>query len=127
MKETTDYLAEEEEKFLKVQEQDEQAMAEKIDYIIGSVTQIALVSDNTRVHETAVEVKRVWKAMRDAQEQGLLLNQRQKIFGLPVQPFTRLNNLMKEFEPLKSLWLTASGEFFFCSQMTFLLIIIDAN
>lgn len=47
--------------------------------------------------------------MKDAQEQGQLLNQRQKLFNMPIVPFDNLTRLIKEFEPYKNLWITASG------------------
>lgn len=47
--------------------------------------------------------------MKEAQEHGQLLNQRQKLFGVPVVPFENLTKLIKEFEPYKNLWGTASG------------------
>lgn len=53
-------------------------------------------------------MRRVWKGLKEAQEQGQLLNQRQKLFELPVVPFDAINKLIKEFEPYKSLWITAS-------------------
>lgn len=48
--------------------------------------------------------------MREAQEMGQLLNQRQKLFGAPVVPWEDLNKLLREFEPFKNLWITASGQ-----------------
>lgn len=56
-------------------------------------------------------MRRVWKAMKEAQEFGQLLNQRQKLFNVPVVPFENLNKLIKEFEPYKTLWITGSGQF----------------
>lgn len=47
--------------------------------------------------------------MKDGQEMGTLLNQRQKLFQVPVVPFDALNKLIKEFEPYKNLWITAAG------------------
>lgn len=47
--------------------------------------------------------------MKEAQEYGQLLNQRQKLFGVFVLPFENLTRLIKEFEPYKNLWGTASG------------------
>lgn len=47
--------------------------------------------------------------MKEAQEMGQLLNQRQKLFNVPVVPWDDLNKLIREFEPYKNLWITASG------------------
>lgn len=62
-------------------------------------------------------MRRLWKALKEAQEQGQLLNQRQKLFLQPVVPFENLTKLIKEFEPYKNLWVTASGNKF---QFTFI-------
>lgn len=48
--------------------------------------------------------------MKEAQDWGRVLNQRQKLFGLTVVPFGDLNKLVREFEPYRNLWVTASGE-----------------
>jgi hypothetical protein len=49
--------------------------------------------------------------MKEAQEQELLLNTRQRLFGTPVVPFDSLNKLIKDFEPYRNLWITASGKY----------------
>lgn len=59
-----------------------------------------------------MEIRKVWKALKEAQEFGQLLNQRQKLFGAAVVPFDNLTKLIKEFEPYKNLWTTASGQCF---------------
>ena len=48
--------------------------------------------------------------MKDSQDWGRILNTRQKLFGQPVVPFSDLNRLVKEFEPYRNLWVTASGK-----------------
>ncbi|KAH9632512.1 hypothetical protein HF086_015397 [Spodoptera exigua] len=63
---------------------------------------------NKQVHEIANDIKKAWKAMKDAQDWGRILNQRQKLFGQPVVPFADLNKLVREFEPYRNLWVTAS-------------------
>ncbi|XP_053995639.1 dynein axonemal heavy chain 1-like [Hylaeus anthracinus] len=108
IKETNERFVEEQEKFYKIQVQDEVLLLERIDTLVGNVQNIALQSDINRVHETALDVKRVWKAMMDCRETGLLLNQRQKLFGMKVVPFEHLHKLIREFESYRSLWVTAS-------------------
>lgn len=65
------------------------------------------------MHEIANDIKKAWKAMKDAQDWGRILNQRQKLFGQPVVPYADLNRLVKEFEPYRNLWVTASGKLSF--------------
>lgn len=61
-----------------------------------------------QVHELAIEIGRIWKLMKESQEQGLLLNRRQKLLDLAVTPYEDLNRLVKEFQPYRDLWITAS-------------------
>ncbi|KYQ60378.1 Dynein heavy chain 1, axonemal [Trachymyrmex zeteki] len=46
--------------------------------------------------------------MKDCQEFGLLLNERQKLFDMDIVPYEQLNTLIKEFEPYQNLWIAAS-------------------
>lgn len=62
-----------------------------------------------KVHEIAVDVRRAWKMIKETQEFGLLLNSRQKLFGMPVTPYDHLKKLSQEFEPYKNLWTTGAG------------------
>ncbi|XP_011707083.1 PREDICTED: dynein heavy chain 1, axonemal-like, partial [Wasmannia auropunctata] len=108
MEEAMNRFAGEYEKFHKVQMQEEILLSEKIDTLMRNVTNVTLQTDINKVHEIAIEVKRIWKMMKDCQESGLLLNERQKLFGMDVVPFEQLNKLMKEFEPYQTVWITAS-------------------
>nr|XP_022908003.1 dynein heavy chain 1, axonemal-like [Onthophagus taurus] len=105
---TNEFLAEETERFLKIQYNDEMALTEKIDQLSVQVTKLSALRNFADCHDIAVEMRRLWKQMKEAQEQGLVLNTRQKLFNLPVQPFDSLNKIMKEFQPYKDLWITAS-------------------
>lgn len=97
------------EKFHKAQIQDEILLMEKIDTLVGNVTNVALQTDINKIFEMAVEVRRICKMIKDCQESSLLLNKRQKLFGMNVIPFEQLDQLVKEFEPYQILWITASG------------------
>lgn len=102
-------LDEEFEKYYKIQLNDEMSLEEKVEFFTVQVTKLSGEKDYNKVHEIAVDVKRLWKGMKEAQEQGQLLNQRQKLFNVPVAPFETLTKLIKEFEPYYNLWVTASG------------------
>jgi dynein heavy chain len=105
---TEQYLKEEEERFYKIQLNDEYTLQDKIETLTAQVVQMAKQKDFSKTHEIAVDMRRLWKSMKEAQEQGQLLNQRQKLFNTPVVPFDQLTKLIKEFEPYKTLWITAS-------------------
>lgn len=78
-------------------------------YLASTLNRSFIVIFVQQTHEIAVDMRRIWKSLKEAQEQGHLLNQRQKLFGLPVIPFEAITKLIKEFEPYKNLWITASG------------------
>ncbi|XP_073954502.1 dynein axonemal heavy chain 1-like isoform X2 [Choristoneura fumiferana] len=87
---------------------DEQTLYDRIDMFTAQCMQMTLQNDFAKVHEIANDIKKAWKGMKDSQEWGRILNQRQKMFGQPVVPFSDLNRLVKEFEPYRNLWVTAS-------------------
>ncbi|KAM0726282.1 Dynein axonemal heavy chain 1 [Formica fusca] len=108
IEEAKERFANEYEKFFKAQIQDEILLTERINTLVGNVTNVALQTDINRILEMAIEVKRIWKMVKDCQESSLLLNERQKLFGMNVVRFEQLDQLMKEFEPYQILWITAS-------------------
>ncbi|KAG7304694.1 hypothetical protein JYU34_010040 [Plutella xylostella] len=125
---TYEFLEEEQEKFWKLHQQDEQNLYDKIDLFTAQCMQLTLQNDFSKVHEIANDIRNAWKGMRDAQDWGRILNQRQKLFGQPVVPFVELNKLVKEFEPYRNLWVTAS-EFLNAKEIWFdnPLIYVDAD
>ncbi|XP_031787006.1 dynein heavy chain 1, axonemal isoform X2 [Nasonia vitripennis] len=104
--ELLEYLGKE--KFYQLQLQDENSISERIDTLLGSVSNICTYSDVKKIQDISLEIKRTWKILTETQEHGILLNSRQKLFGAPVVPFERLTKLVKQFEPYKSFWLTVA-------------------
>lgn len=78
--------------------------------LVGNVANVTLQVDIDKVHETAIEVKRIGKMMKELREWSLLLNKRQELFGKEVVVLDQLDELMKQFEPYLSLWIAASGD-----------------
>jgi dynein heavy chain len=101
----------EQDKFYKLQEKDEAELNDKIDFIIGSVTNIAIQNDIKKINEICSEIQKTWKIMKESYEFGIILNSRQKLFGVPVVPFSKLSSLIRDFEPYKNFWLTAEGSY----------------
>ncbi|KAF5308293.1 hypothetical protein FQR65_LT06286 [Abscondita terminalis] len=95
-------------KYFKIQQADETHLDEKIEGFIVQVAKMLNLREFDKTHDIAVEMKRLWKQMKDAQEQGQLLNSRQKLFLVPVIPYENLSKLIKELEPYYNLWVTAS-------------------
>ncbi|KAK2581762.1 hypothetical protein KPH14_002241 [Odynerus spinipes] len=73
--ETEERFLGEQEKFLKIQTQDEIMLQEKIDTLVGNVANVALQTDISMVHEIAIDIKRIWKLMKECQETGVQLNE----------------------------------------------------
>lgn len=54
-------------------------------------------TDLGKAAETANEVRRVMKDLKDCQNQGMLFNQRERLFGMPVTQVRRLCNFYKMY------------------------------
>ncbi|XP_049940877.1 dynein axonemal heavy chain 1-like, partial [Schistocerca serialis cubense] len=106
--ETNLFHEEEIERLHKIQIEDEFALYARLEQITVQVSQMARETDIAKAHELAVEVRRMWKAMKETQEHGQLLNQRQRLFGDPITPFDALVRLIKESEPYRNMWLATS-------------------
>ncbi|KAL0272752.1 UNVERIFIED_CONTAM: hypothetical protein PYX00_005610 [Menopon gallinae] len=108
MEQMQETLEEETAKFYRNQLADESLFWERYESYILQVHSVMQISDMSKVHETAVEIRRLWKALKDSQEFGQLLNSRQKLFGVAITSFDLLLRLIRDFTPYKDLWLTAS-------------------
>lgn len=109
MEQTTQYLVEPVEKFLKVHIMDQMNLSERIEALATTSTNIALQTEFERVHECAIDAKRCWKSLEDCETRALLLNERQRLFDMPILSYDHLKKIMHQFEPYKALWCTASG------------------
>ena len=99
---------------MKIQAEDEVAINLKIENLLATVSQLIMQRDQERVHEIATEMKKTWKALHETQEEGILLNSRQKLFRMPIKRYAKLAFLIKDFEPHLILWSTASGKLIYC-------------
>ncbi|XP_063217349.1 dynein axonemal heavy chain 1-like [Bacillus rossius redtenbacheri] len=101
-------LAEETERMKATHISDVAAMYDTIEDLAMRVHALAEEEDIAKVRELGQACSRLWEAMRESQESAALLVQRQRTFGLPPVAFEALPKLRREFEPYKSLWVTAS-------------------
>ncbi|KAK0159286.1 hypothetical protein PV328_010182 [Microctonus aethiopoides] len=108
LEQTKGYLKEAFEKFQKLQIDDQANLSDRIGSLSVNLINIALEMDVDKVHEYAIEVKRTWKSLRDCEEQSLHLNERQRLFQMPIVSYEHLTKLIRDFEPYKNLWCTAS-------------------
>lgn len=136
LEQTKGYLKEAFEKFQKLQIDDQANLSDRIGSLSVNLINIALEMDVAKVHEYAIEVKRTWKSLRDCEEQSLHLNERQRLFQMPIVSYEHLTKLIRDFEPYKNLWCTASGiydlydiklnlELYNCMRLIVTLVIIN--
>ncbi|XP_071452908.1 dynein axonemal heavy chain 1-like [Hetaerina americana] len=88
---------------------DEIALIEKFENLTQHVQGLSLAPiDISKCQEIAIDVRRTWKSLQECLEFGKLLNYRQKLFGIPIKSYEAIGKLVKEFEPYRNLWMTAS-------------------
>ncbi|CAF1646674.1 unnamed protein product, partial [Didymodactylos carnosus] len=99
---------EDEERFKKLQVQDTAALNDKMDQLTMSVAGLSGHTSIERAHEVANECRKLNKALKECQESAATFNNRERLLGLPVTNYEKLNKLIKDFEPFRVLWSTAS-------------------
>ncbi|XP_053577059.1 dynein axonemal heavy chain 1 [Bombina bombina] len=117
-----------EEKFRKIQVMDQNNFLERLDGLQIAVAGFSSYTDINRAHETANEVRRVHKQLKESQQLSQLYNNRERLFGLPVTNYDKLLKMVKDFQPYRDLWTTASDWMrWFDSWMNDPLTSIDAE
>ncbi|CAF4566002.1 unnamed protein product [Rotaria socialis] len=99
---------EDEERFKKLQVQDTAALNDKMDQLTMSVASLSSHTSIERSHEVANECRKLNKILKECQEASLTYNNRERLLGLPVTNYEKLAKLVKDFEPYRVLWSTAS-------------------
>ncbi|KAM4652007.1 dynein axonemal heavy chain 1 [Discoglossus pictus] len=99
---------EDEERFRKIQIMDQNNFLERLDSLQIVVASFSTYMDISKAHETANEVRRVHKQLKESQQLSQLYNNRERLFGLPVTNYDKLVRMVKEFQPYRDLWTTAS-------------------
>ncbi|ODM98022.1 Dynein heavy chain 1, axonemal [Orchesella cincta] len=107
-REATKWLEEDYDRLLKVQQGDLSSLSDQVDSATLTVAGLVAFTELEKAQDVCQEIKKIWKNIKDLQEQSSLLNRRQKIFGLPLAQNEALNRLARDIEPFKNLWFTAS-------------------
>lgn len=110
MEQINESLNEALEKFHKLQIAHQTNLSEGIEALGSNIMNIVLETDINRIHECAIDAKRVWKQLKEYEDQAMQLNERQRLFNMPSISYNNLKKLIRDFEPYKNLWCTASGE-----------------
>ncbi|XP_067287631.1 dynein axonemal heavy chain 1 isoform X1 [Pseudorasbora parva] len=101
-------LVEDEERFHKIQDADQNNFLERLSFLQTVVAGLSGYTNIGRAHEVANEVRRVGKQLKECQEMAQLYNNRERLFGKPVSNYTELQKLNREFQPFHDLWKTTS-------------------
>ncbi|XP_019911214.2 dynein heavy chain 1, axonemal [Esox lucius] len=99
---------EDEEHFHKIQLVDQNNFQERLDSLQMLVAGFTAYTDVSRAHEVANEVRRVGKQLKESQAMAQTYNNRERLFGVPITNYDRLQKLVKDFQPFKDLWITTS-------------------
>ncbi|XP_029005758.1 dynein axonemal heavy chain 1 [Betta splendens] len=97
-----------EEHFHKIQLADQNNFEERLDSLQMLVAGYAGHVDIDHAHEMANEVRRTSKQLKECQTMAQTYNSRERLLGLPVTNYDRLQKLVKDFQPFKDLWTTTS-------------------
>ncbi|KAI1890876.1 hypothetical protein AGOR_G00158120 [Albula goreensis] len=99
---------EDEERFQKIQQVDQNNFQERLDTLQMLVAGFSAYTDIERAHETSNEVKRVTKQLKEAQNLAQLYNNRERLFGTPITNYEKLQKLVRDFQPYRDLWTNTS-------------------
>ncbi|XP_071059360.1 dynein axonemal heavy chain 1-like [Pseudochaenichthys georgianus] len=99
---------EDEERFTKIQLADQNNFEDHLDSLKMLVAGFACHDDINHAHEVANEVRRTTKQLKECQTMAQTYNTRERLFGIPVTNYDRLQKLVKDFQPFTDLWTTTS-------------------
>ncbi|XP_066527086.1 dynein axonemal heavy chain 1 [Hoplias malabaricus] len=99
---------EDEKRFHKIQLVDQSNFQERLDSLQMVIAGFAAYTDFNRAHEVANEVRRVGKQLKESQAMAQVYNNRERLFGIPVTNYERLQKLSRDFQPFRDLWATTS-------------------
>nr|XP_046240546.1 dynein axonemal heavy chain 1 [Scatophagus argus] len=99
---------EEEECFRKIQLVNQNNFEDQIDSLQILVAGFAGHADIDHAHEVASEVRHTTEHLKECQIMAQTYNTRERLFGIPVTNYNRLQKLIKDFQPFKDLWTTTS-------------------
>lgn len=93
--------------FVKQFKTDQEVFAEKVRSLAGNISSFSKAADLSKVNECAMEVQKVVAELKECQQAVQLFSGRERLFNLEATKFDEVNQLIKEFEPYKNIWLTA--------------------
>ncbi|KAI9104654.1 dynein heavy chain and region D6 of dynein motor-domain-containing protein [Phlyctochytrium arcticum] len=101
-------LETDEQSFLRNLSADQEIFKERIHTLGTTVADFSKHSDPNRIQDIVLEVHKTALELKECQSLVALFNSRERLFDLEVTHYDEVVQLAKDFEPYKSLWLTAS-------------------
>ncbi|XP_062252615.1 dynein axonemal heavy chain 1 [Platichthys flesus] len=111
MEEAASHYLEDEERFSKIQQANQNAFEEQLDTLQMLIAGFGSHADIDHAHQTANEVRRIAKQLKECQAMAQTYNCRERLFGTPVTNYDRLQKLVKDLQPFKDLWTITSDWF----------------
>lgn len=108
---TNEMFEEEIERFRKQQIEDLATYSERLEELTVGVVYYNTQFDVGKLMENSIEIKKLWKAIKEFGELGAVLNKRQVLFELPPIDLSPIKQLVNSSDAFKDLWCTA-GDFF---------------
>lgn len=108
IKTTNETFEEEIERFRKQQIEDLATFDERLEELTVGVVYYNTQFDENKLVENSIEIKKLWKAIKEFGELGKVLNKRQTLFELPAMDLSPIEQLINSSDAFKDLWCTAS-------------------
>jgi dynein heavy chain len=102
----TQVLEKQKENFIKEMEQEQEEFEESLDALGHTVEGFATYDDLTKYAEIAENVESVNERLQECIEKSRLFNQREFLVGKEQKDYSRLQKMIKDFQPYSNLWLT---------------------
>lgn len=108
IKTTNETFEEEIERFRKQQIEDLATFSERLEELTVGVVFYNTQFDENKLMENSIEIKKLWKAIKEFGELGKVLNKRQTLFELPPIDLNPIEQLINSSDAFKDLWCTAA-------------------
>lgn len=108
IKATNEMFEEEIERFRKQQIEDLATFDERLEELTVGVVYYNTQFDVGKLMENAIEIKKLWKAIKEFGDLGKVLNKRQSLFDLSPIDLRPIEQLVSSSDAFKDLWCTAA-------------------
>ncbi|KAJ3125137.1 Dynein heavy chain 1, axonemal [Nowakowskiella sp. JEL0407] len=87
---------------------DQEIFKERVNQLSASIADFSRHTDLNRIAEIVTEVAKITMELKECQNLVALFNSRERLFNMDITHYEDVVQLSKDFEPYRSLWLTAN-------------------